>query len=921
MSAAAPAAIVKEPATSTKIAGKRPATEPAPAPSPKQSKQAIAAPKPSAMDDADINGDGETLVITARGPDKVGVTSSFVAVIRKQGGEVKLLDLSQILIAGQLALTIVLLLPNKGSMGLMKELLEVGKEIGLEVQFTFPSAGNMAMVKRQVSCEDTGAYMADITVVTAGSISVALLCAVIDDIANHLCTLVEIRQRDDDKAEWNGEFTKLNIKAYCPPGTLISAIFLTLQEVCWAQGAEVSVREWDNMNYPNGKSLVVFGLSDVLLPYDVLDEMLKEAGVDPEKIEGAQAKSPAKVAAAKVKALTGKKADCIDRVLAKLRFTQGAHFLCRSLKEMGFRLGLLTNTGCLAIANAVKKELGLDYALSRHMEVGEDGCFTGRFGGESSEIQFRKKDCVQLMAEKEGIEMRNVTVVGGFMSGLSRTAVSEVLDTFGPLIYFHARRPKPSWSANSTPTSLGRPPVHSLRVVLYLLGLGGRDIRQLKTMFDARDSIERIGIRVEDDAPKLTPRPEDVDQKKPMSRFLVRARSEGVCTENLAAALKTMLPHAKAGRCALRTIKMSTLISGGSVMGLELCLSGEGAERQAPLKDLLFEAQSKGLTMDYEEQAKPHYDEDGDHERGIIILVQTPNLDFEALSAIFKHCSDLSVNCLRLERLSSAANFSALQVLVSYPPAARTELRNRLLAASKVHEVDIAFQIDGIQRWGHRLIVFDMDSTLIQQEVIDELARLAGVEKEVSEITERAMSGELDFFESLRERVAYLKGHKASELFAKVKEGLVYTPGAHELCKTLKRLGYKMAVISGGFLPVAREVQRSLSLDYAFANNLEVDAEGMLTGRTVGPVVTPQRKRALLSMIAEVEGCGIRQTVAVGDGSNDIPMLCHAGLGVAFCAKAKVQAIAQFRVNTKDLSTVLFLVGLSEAATVRLLKQ
>mmetsp|Transcript_120360 Transcript_120360/g.212860 ORF Transcript_120360/g.212860 Transcript_120360/m.212860 type:complete len:213 (+) Transcript_120360:2-640(+) len=211
-----------------------------------------------------------------------------------------------------------------------------------------------------------------------------------------------------------------------------------------------------------------------------------------------------------------------------------------------------------------------------------------------------------------------------------------------------------------------------------------------------------------------------------------------------------------------------------------------------------------------------------------------------------------------------------------------------------------------------------MDSTLIQQEVIDELAKMAGVESQVKTITEAAMRGEIDFFGSLKARVALLKGHNAEELFTKVKQNLIFTPGAKKLCSTLKRLGFKMAVISGGFQPVAEEVQRQLGLDYAFANTLEVDEEGLLTGLTSGPVVTPQRKRQLLATIANVEGCEVSQIIAVGDGANDIPMLHTAGMGIAFCAKPKVQEVADYRINQKDLSTVLFLIGVSEHAAERL---
>jgi len=193
------------------------------------------------------------------------------------------------------------------------------------------------------------------------------------------------------------------------------------------------------------------------------------------------------------------------------------------------------------------------------------------------------------------------------------------------------------------------------------------------------------------------------------------------------------------------------------------------------------------------------------------------------------------------------------------------------------------------------------------------------VETEVKAITESAMRGEIDFFASLKQRVALLKGADGTHLFAEVKKSIQFNPGAQRLCSVLHKLGYKMAVISGGFLPVAEEVQRRLGLDYAFANSLDVDLlTGKLTGQTCGPVVTPQRKRALLATISNVEDCKVQQTVAVGDGANDIPMLHTAGLGIAFCAKPKVQAVTEFRINQKDLSTVLFLIGLSEHAVERL---
>lgn len=277
------------------------------------------------------------------------------------------------------------------------------------------------------------------------------------------------------------------------------------------------------------------------------------------------------------------------------------------------------------------------------------------------------------------------------------------------------------------------------------------------------------------------------------------------------------------------------------------------------------------------------------------------------------------INIIKIERLS-ARDIASLQFTVSLPDDLTSDdFASKMVEVSKRQGADIAIQRDDLERWMRRLVVFDMDSTLIQQEVIDELAKLAGVEAKVKEITEAAMRGELDFFGSLKSRVALLKGHNAEELFAKVKANLIFTPGAKRLCTCLKRLGFKTAVISGGFLPVAREVQRELDLDYAFANTLEVDeTTGLLTGQTSGPVVTPQRKRQLLATIANVEGCEIQQTIAVGDGANDIPMLHAAGLGIAFCAKPKVQEVSRYRINQMDLSTVLFLIGISERAMDRL---
>ncbi|KAL1953155.1 hypothetical protein VTO42DRAFT_3535 [Malbranchea cinnamomea] len=226
--------------------------------------------------------------------------------------------------------------------------------------------------------------------------------------------------------------------------------------------------------------------------------------------------------------------------------------------------------------------------------------------------------------------------------------------------------------------------------------------------------------------------------------------------------------------------------------------------------------------------------------------------------------------------------------------------------------VEVVLQRESVFRRHKRLAVFDMDSTLIQQEVIDEIARFIGVEKEVSEITARAMNGELDFSASLRARVSLLKGVPA-DVFEKLKSIITISPGARELCRALKKLGFKMAVLSGGFQPLADWLAGELGLDYAFANHLEVDAATQtLTGNLVPekPIVNAEQKRSLLRSLAAENGIAISQTMAVGDGANDLLMLKEAGLGVAWRAKSKVQLEAPTRLNGESLVDILYLLGL-----------
>lgn len=221
------------------------------------------------------------------------------------------------------------------------------------------------------------------------------------------------------------------------------------------------------------------------------------------------------------------------------------------------------------------------------------------------------------------------------------------------------------------------------------------------------------------------------------------------------------------------------------------------------------------------------------------------------------------------------------------------------------------------------LAVFDMDSTLIQQEVIDELARKVGKYEQVATVTEAAMRGELDFESSLRARVKHLKGVPVS-IWDELKVDIIcFTPGARELTKVLKHFGWKLAVLSGGFMPLATWVKDELKLDYAYANQLVVDEKtGTLTGELVpgAPIVHAERKRELLEQLAKENHISMPATVAVGDGSNDLLMMKAAGLGIAFNAKPKVQAEAPAKVNSDTLLDVVYLMGYTKEEVERVLR-
>lgn len=341
------------------------------------------------------------------------------------------------------------------------------------------------------------------------------------------------------------------------------------------------------------------------------------------------------------------------------------------------------------------------------------------------------------------------------------------------------------------------------------------------------------------------------------------------------------------------------------------------------LKDLLFEAHEQNLQVHFTpiSQARHGLWPGGgeDYPRHIVTLLGR-SVTAEQVARIARVITE---NALRIEditRLSSRhslhteeapANRAAIELALRGQPLDPDAMKAAFVTLSEELDVDISFQEDNFYRRNRRLIVFDMDSTLIQQEGIDEVAREAGVGEAVSRITEAGMRGEQDFKEGFRQRVALLEGLPKAKL-ERVAERLTPTEGAQRLLQTLHKLGYKSAVLSGGFSYFGHFLQRHLPLDYVYGNEPEI-RDDHLTGRVVGEIIDGDKKAQLLCTIAEREGIELEQVIAVGDGANDLPMLRLAGLGIAFHAKPVVQRSARQAISTVGLDGILYLMGMKDA--------
>ena len=340
------------------------------------------------------------------------------------------------------------------------------------------------------------------------------------------------------------------------------------------------------------------------------------------------------------------------------------------------------------------------------------------------------------------------------------------------------------------------------------------------------------------------------------------------------------------------------------------------------MKELLFKATELGVNISFtpidDEEYESWVEQQGKNR--YILTIIGRHLNARQISTAAFVIKEQGLNIDSIVRLTGRQSIkhpernvrACIEFSLRGTPIDINDMRSQLMQLSSEMEFDFSLQRDNMFRRMRRLICFDMDSTLIQTECIDELAMRAGVGDQVKAITERAMRGEIDFKESFKERVALLKGLDVS-VMQDIAEKLPITEGVDRLMSVLKRYGYKIAILSGGFTFFGEYLQRKYGIDYMYANELEIDDNGKLTGNYVGEIVDGHRKAELLKLIAQVEKVNLAQTIAVGDGANDLPMISEAGLGIAFHAKPRVQANAKQSINTIGLDGVLYFLGFKDS--------
>jgi len=410
----------------------------------------------------------------------------------------------------------------------------------------------------------------------------------------------------------------------------------------------------------------------------------------------------------------------------------------------------------------------------------------------------------------------------------------------------------------------------------------------------------------------LNNKPKDTEESE---TELILIRIAGIDRPGLTASLTDILAEYDVSIMDIGQADIHNTLSLGILFKTESVKSGH------IMRDLLFKASDLNISLKFYPITNEEYSKwvgmQGKHRYILTILGR--KLTAQQISHTTKIIADQGMNIDSIRRLTGRIPLddkktrtrACIEFSVRGTPKDSKEMNYNLMKMGKELSIDYSLQVDNMYRRIRRLICFDMDSTLIQTEVIDELAMRAGVGDQVKAITASAMRGEIDFKESFTERVALLKGLDASVL-KDIAQNLPITEGVDRLMFALKKYGYKIAILSGGFNFFGNYLKRKYQIDYVYANELEIK-DGKLTGKYVGDIVDGKRKSELLQLIAQVENIDLNQTIAVGDGANDLPMLSISGLGIAFHAKPKVAANAEQSINNIGLDGVLYFLGFKDS--------
>ena len=401
-----------------------------------------------------------------------------------------------------------------------------------------------------------------------------------------------------------------------------------------------------------------------------------------------------------------------------------------------------------------------------------------------------------------------------------------------------------------------------------------------------------------------------------MKQEQILIRISGKDRIGLTSEIMTILAKYNAQILDIGQADIHSTLSLGLLIRIDDDLSGQ------VMKELLFKTTELGVTIGFEPIPDSDYEAWAGRQgkNRYILTVIGRSLSAAQLQSAAEIIARHDLNIDAIKRLTGRMSImhpeknvrACVEFSIRGTLADKAAFQRELMALSADSGMDFSFQKDDMYRRMRRLICFDMDSTLIQAECIDELARRHGVYDKVAAITERAMRGEIDFKESFTERVALLKGLDIS-VMQDIAENLPITEGTDRLMSVLKTCGYKIAILSGGFTFFGEYLQRRYGIDYVYANELEVGEDGKLTGRYVGDIVDGRRKADLLRLIAQTEKVNIAQTIAVGDGANDLPMINEAGLGIAFHAKPRVKASASQSLSTIGLDGVLYFLGFKDS--------